>query len=396
MATRTKALVKPELLIWARESAGFQLPEAADKLQVSEEKLTNWEAGGEAPSIPQLRKIASVYKRPLAVFYLQEVPKDFQVIRDLRRLPGMGLRRLSPNLILEIRRANQRRQLALELMHDLGVRLPAFNLDTSLRSNPENVGQEIRQFLQMSDSEQKHYRDGRAGFKAWRKRIEDVGVLVFQATAIDSDTASGFAISEKILPIVVVNRKDKPTRRTFSLIHELAHLMLHVSGVSDLNSEDSRPPEDQKIEIFCNQVAAATLMPKDWLLSDGRVASKGRSSNWSDDEIAELAKTFSVSREALLRRLLTFNKTTESFYRQKREQYLAEFLAEKQRQKAKAPDEGIPRNMPRETMSNLGEPFVRMVLDNYYSTNLTLSDVAGYLGIKTKHISKLETMVDTP
>ncbi len=205
------------------------------------------------------------------------------------------------------------------------------------------------------------------------------GFLVFQATSFDAEEASGFAVAEDRAPLIVVNRKDPPTRRSFSLLHELAHLMLHVSGVSDLHTDDARPPEDQAIEVFCNHVAAAALIPKGWLLNEARVVARGaRATTWTDSEIADLARTFSVSREALVRRLLTFGRTTEAFYRQKRGQYLAEYLAQRQKQREETSGEGIPRNMPQETVSNFGGPLVRMILGNYYQDRLTLSDVAGY------------------
>lgn len=395
MAPRVRARVKKELLIWARNSAGLTPAEAAQKVGVDEERLAGWEAGVDLPTIPQLRKVAAAYRRPLAVFYLQEVPRDFQVIRDLRRLPGVGFRRLPPTLLLATRRAEQRRQLALELAEDLGEELPEFRLRASLDENPEVVGERIRIALEITNDEQSRWRDGegRAGFNAWRTRIEAVGALVFQATEFAANEASGFAIAEDRLPIVVVNRKDTPTRRTFSLVHELAHLMLRISGVSDLDVDEARPPEDQRIEIFSNRVAAAALMPERWLLSNARVVEHGpRSVAWTDVEISDLARSFGVSREALVRRLLTFGRTTEAFYREKRRQYLAEYQELRQQRRDQAPEDGIPRNMPREAVSNLGRPLVRMILDTYYRDRLTLSDVAGYLGIKTRHIAKLEQL----
>lgn len=395
MAPRVKAQVKADLLVWARKSAGFTPAEAAQKIGVDEERLVEWEAGVDLPSIPQLRKAAAAYKRPLAAFYLQKVPADFQVLRDLRRLPGIGLRRMPPSLLLAMRRASQRRELALELAAELDERPPRFELHAGLDENPETVGRRIRDALAVTDEEQRRWRDneGRAGFNVWRSRIEASGVLVFQATEFTTDEASGFAIAEEFLPIVVVNRKDPPTRRTFSLIHELAHLMLRVSGVSDLQVDETRPAEDQKIEVYCNHAAAAALMPRDMLLDDPRVSERGaRAVDWTDGDIRELARTFGVSREAIVRRLLTFGRTTEAFYREKRIQFQAEYQALRQLQKDQAPDDGMPRNTPREAMSNLGQPLVRMLLGTYYRDRLTLSDVAGYLGIKTKHIPKLEQL----
>jgi len=268
-----------------------------------------------------------------------------------------------------------------------------FTLAAEPSEKPEDVGQRIRDALQVTGDEQSRWRDadGRTSLRAWRDRIEAAGVLVFQATRFSSDDASGFAIAADLLPVITINRKDTPTRRTFSLLHEFAHLMLRVSGVSDLDTDSTRPPEDQAVEVFCNRVAAAALMPKRRLLDDPRVRPHGRHAvDWSDGEISDIARSFGVSREALVRRLLTFGLTTDAFYRQKRAQYLAERLEQATRERTARGDEGQPRNMPQETVSNYGRPLVQMILGNYYQDRLSLSEVAGYLGIKTKHIPKLE------
>lgn len=116
MTKRIKAMINPAVLTWARETAGFDLAAAAAKINVDEEKLAVWEAGDDQPSIPQLRKLAETYKRPLAVLYLPEPPiNSFQAMHDFRRLPDLGMRTFSPELTLEIRLAQQRRELALEL-----------------------------------------------------------------------------------------------------------------------------------------------------------------------------------------------------------------------------------------------------------------------------------------
>jgi Zn-dependent peptidase ImmA (M78 family)/DNA-binding XRE family transcriptional regulator len=395
MPARVKAIINPALISWARDSAGFTVAEAAQKLGIGEKQLAAWEDPKveDGPSIPQLRKLAALFKRPLAVFYLPEPPKGFTVMRDLRRLPETGIRRYSPALQMEIRAANERRELALELAADLEEELPKFTLTATDAEAPEQVGERIRATFGVTVQLQSQWRDndGRAGFNAWRHRIEGAGVLVFQTTRFPSEDASGFAIAADMVPVIAVNRKDAPARRTFSLLHELTHLMLHVSGVSDLVTNAARPPEDQKLEVFCNQVAAAALIPKDALLADPIVVAQGaRSVNWSDAEVSELARQFNVSREALLRRLLTFDRTTAEFYGKKREQYLAEYLAGKARQKEQPEDAEMKRNMPQETVSNFGRPLIRMLLGNYYLDRLTLSEVSGYLGLKVKHIPKLE------
>ena len=339
--------------------------------------------------------MADAYRRPLSVFYLQELPLRFQAMRDFRRLPGSGMRRLSPELTLEIRVAHQRRELAIDLREDTEPK--PFELKTTLRDDPEKVGAAIRKALSITATDRAAWRgdrDGYAAFNSLRARIGALDVLVFQTDRVGADEVSGFAIAEARLPVIVVARKDTPpTRRTFSLIHEFAHVMLHMSGVSDLHVDEARPPEDQKVEVFCNGVAAATLIPRDALLDEPAVkAFNGWPDGWADQTIEELARNYSVSREALLRRLLTFNLTSQAFYRLKRAEYQEAYQKrrERQREKSKSSGEQFARNPPRDALTNFGKPFVSMILQSYYQDRMTLSDVSGYLGLRTRHIPTLE------
>jgi len=105
MARGIPALVQPALLIWARQSAGIALEEAARKAHVDVEVLSKWEEGEALPSIPQLRKLGEIYKRPLAVFFLSEPPQGFDPQREFRRLPGVTPQNKSPELRLTLRTA---------------------------------------------------------------------------------------------------------------------------------------------------------------------------------------------------------------------------------------------------------------------------------------------------
>jgi len=105
MARGIPALVQPALLIWARQSAGIALEEAARKAHVDVEVLSKWEEGEALPSIPQLRKLGEIYKRPLAVFFLSEPPQGFDPQREFRRLPGVTPQNESSELRLALRTA---------------------------------------------------------------------------------------------------------------------------------------------------------------------------------------------------------------------------------------------------------------------------------------------------
>lgn len=393
-----RANITESVLVWARKQAGYSPEEAARKLSVKEERYLAWEDPEDVqkPTIKQLRNAARLFKRPVSLFYLPEPPQGFQPMRDLRRLPGDRMGDYSPALRFQMERAQQRREVALDLYQAAGYDLPKFSLTASLDDNPEVVGQKIRQALGISFAEQTTWRKRGVleSFKAWRRAIEAYGVLVFQISGVETDEVNGFALATTFLPIIAVNRGDVPNRRTFSLLHEFAHLLLNLSGVSDLEIDTSRPPEEQRIEVFCNHVAAASLMPEDHILGAALVQlHPGKSTVWTDAEIRSVSDQFGVSREAFLRRLVTFNRTTEGFYQAKKAQYDEEWRAYKARQKIeyKESKKKFSTNPPQDVFVELGRPFVRLVLNSVKQDLMTLNEASGYFGnLRIRHFPKLE------
>ena len=389
MAKRVFATVKPEILVWARTSAGFSLESAAKSLKIDAEMLAQWEQEGEArPSVPQLRLLASLYRRPLAVFYLQEAPLRFQVLSDLRRaIPGEE-RSYSPALTQEIRSAQQRRELARELGDDLGEQTKPYQFRL-FQVEAEEAGAAIREFLGITVEEILQFgRDpaGRGGFNTWRTAIERSGVLVFQSARIAQGEASGFALAYDSTPVIVVNRKDVPQRRLFSLLHEFAHVALRESGVSDLKLDKTQVAEEPDLEMRCNSIASAALMPRGSVLAE-LDATLGADGIVTNEVIVRVARRFGVSRPALLLRLVSTRRLTWDFYFEKIADYKAQYERE---QGARQPMPEMKRNIPQESLSDLGRPFIGLVLGNYYQRNLTLSDVAGYLGVRVKHVEALQ------
>jgi predicted nuclease of restriction endonuclease-like (RecB) superfamily/transcriptional regulator with XRE-family HTH domain len=227
------AMVEPPLLVWARESFGYDLDQAAQKIGVSTERLASWEHGEEKPSISQLRKIASVYKLPIAVFYLPEPPRTFDAMRDFRRLPEDEREHFSPELLLEFRRARERREEALDLVKELGEEPKEFALRFQVTENPKTIAQKTREWLGVTREQQIAWKTPYEALNYWVSSLENLGVLVFQASKISVGQMRGFAISEAVLPVIVLNGQDTPRGRIFSLFHELTHLFLNQTGVSD-------------------------------------------------------------------------------------------------------------------------------------------------------------------
>ncbi|MDP9269360.1 MAG: helix-turn-helix domain-containing protein [Chloroflexota bacterium] len=112
---RQFALTNPVMLVWLREKVNLNRRAVSRRLRVAEERIDEWERGASRPTIPQLRKLARMYRRPLAAFYLPEPPHDFSLPKDTRRLPDGEDSEFSPALLTAFRVAEFRRDIVLEL-----------------------------------------------------------------------------------------------------------------------------------------------------------------------------------------------------------------------------------------------------------------------------------------
>lgn len=386
--SKTEALVEPRMLRWARDTAGLSVEQASRSAQTSTKNIEAWENGAKRPSMPQLRKMSAAYKRLLSDFYLPAPPAESPLPHDFRRLPGEGLFEYSRALRFQLRQAQQRRALALDLAEELEVeqpRLPQFKIG----ADTEGAGRQIREFLRVSIDEQFSWRDPRRSYNAWRARIEAAGVLVFQVTGVAPAEMLGFSLPEQPFPVIGVNRKLTPNGRTFTLMHEFTHVLLCQSSLCDIEDDFIRPPEEQKAEVFCNAVAAASLVPKQEFLASPLVAPHSAPRDWSNDELSALARSFGVSQNVILRRLLTLGRTTQAFYASRQ----AVWRVYEPPPPTELPDDDFRRNMPQEVISDLGRPFARLVLDSYLNSNLSLSDASRYLGLRAEQVAKVRELV---
>ncbi len=366
------------------------MDDAAKAANVDPKTLERWEAGNDAPTVSQLRNLAGKYHFPLAVFYLPKPPTDFAPLRDFRRLPNTNDRTISAELALHIRNAHQRRELALELHDDLGEPVRPFQLSATLSDAPEAVGEEVRKFLGVTDADQRRAaRDGRA-FDFWRRKLEDKDILVFviggPQNTVDTNEMRGFAIARNKIPVIVINGRDySQGGKCYTLLHELTHILL---GESALTNGEGGTVEEQRIERFCDAVAAAALMPRDLMLSFTQVEPPGER-KWNDDELQTMANAIGVSREAFLLRLVTLRRASWDFYMGCRKKFQDDYEAAAAA-KALSPKKEVKIKRPILLMSWNGRGFTRLVLRSYYDQRITLNDVSSYLGAKVKHIPALE------
>ena len=151
MAKSVPALVNPAMLLWAREGARLSIDEAAHKIGIAAEKLAACETEDAQLTFHQLMKAASVYKRPVSLFYLKKPPAGWAPIRDFRRLADAEAG-FSPRLTYVIRQARERRELALELRAELNEPVQPFTLTARVGRDVEGLGEEIRAYLGVTDA----------------------------------------------------------------------------------------------------------------------------------------------------------------------------------------------------------------------------------------------------
>jgi Zn-dependent peptidase ImmA (M78 family) len=386
MARSIPALVKPALLAWARERSGIRLEEASAKAKIDVALLRAWEDGTEQPSIAQVRKLGEIYKRPLAVFFLQEPPHDFDAQREFRRLPGVTQQNESPEMRLALRTALFRREAARELYEQLGEPIPTFDAQVDPSENSERVGMRIRELLDVSWETQLEWPTAYAALNAWRAAVEKLGVLVFQSGDMEVDEMRGISITHGPLPVILLNSGDAPHGRIFTLLHEFAHILLANAGHETSSLEGQRKPEDQKLERISNRFAAAALLPRAQFL--GEVERYPLAAQGDEESLRRLAlRRLKVSPETILRRLVELGRTRVSTYRTVRREW-------QQRSWYSPPQgEGGPPLEVR-IIASAGRPFVSLVLDSYKRNAVSSSDVSDYLGMQLKYIGRLSKQLN--
>lgn len=265
--------VNPSILRWARETAGFSIEDAADKIGLGaarglagSERLVMLEAGEAEPSRPLLLKMASQYRRPLLTFYLAEPPVMAARGEDFRTLPEEFAQRdaaLVDTLLREVRARQEMVRALLEAEDEAQVLsfVGSFDRDLGAEALATNIVETLGFDLE-------HFRHGSGrgsakGFSYLRERVEAAGVFVLlignlgsHHSALNVELFRGFALADPVAPFVVINDQDSEQAWSFTLLHELAHIWLGESGVSG-----GRPTI--AIETFCNDVAGRILLPAD-------------------------------------------------------------------------------------------------------------------------------------
>ena len=227
-----KAYITPNVLKWARESARMSEETAAAKVSVTVEKLKEWELGTSQPTIRQAQNLAKAYKRPFALFFLPDIPRDFQPLQDFRK---KGSKELTTSSIFIIREIQQKQAWISDVYAEDNEEKLAFYGRFTINDKPEVVAQNILKTLNITPANYKTENP----IKEWIDAAETNGIFVSRTSFIhsrlklDSDELQGFAITDPYAPFIFVNSYDWNAPQLFTLVHELAHIWIAETGISN-------------------------------------------------------------------------------------------------------------------------------------------------------------------
>ena len=381
------ARINKETLKFIREKKGISFDYISRITKYAEEKMLRWEdlSSEKYPTINQAKAIAKCYRIPFAGLYMNADDiniKHLPKMRNLRTLPNASVDNSALNLaVADVLSA---RELLIESRKVLKERIPNFTLFIQGLDDVDLWAKTIREKLELDINAQYKCNSTRQLYLYIRDRVENAGVFVHCFTGVDTEVARGFAIYDDVFPIIGLNDEDRYPAKTFSIIHELVHIVKRSSAVCN---EMMSALSSQSEEVFCNAVAGEVLVPKSNLLK--------QFGSFTLEEvdlelIDALAEKFSVSKEVICRRLLDLGKITRQDYLKLIDTIRVNFEKEREqaREYRRITGQTIPRNISRETIDKNSTALCKTFYHGFREGYFDKQDIARYLGVKQNHVDK--------
>jgi len=318
--------VNPAMLVWARQTSGLTVDKAAQRAGLKEsfgrtgaERLTALETGKEDPTRTQIMDLAKAYRRPLLTFYMSKPPVESDRGEDFRTFSGPRPQDMEGLLDALLRDVRARHLVVQDVVaDDEEAAQVSFVGSVSSKSGAVAVLKVLRRLIPITVTELRRERLPEAMFARLRKTVEALGVFVLlvgdlgnHVTTIDTSVFRGYAIADKVAPFIVINDKDTKTAWSFTLLHEMAHLILGASGISGDTLAGS------PVEQICNQVASSFLLGDDELPEAARTI-QDLSADTALPLLISFAEERKVSPDLVAYRLLRSGAITEAAWNEVR------------------------------------------------------------------------------
>lgn len=385
MTTLAPVEPNPSVLHWARQESGYAVERVAKRLAVKPERIEAWEQGERVPTPRQLQNLARFYHRPLGIFFRAKPPALPPLAAEYRRLPGVTPGEESPELRLALRQMSNRREAMQDLLEELGDDIPDFALQAHISEGAERVASRLRSALGLNLETQKQWGSGWQAWAHWRRSVENLGILVFQFPSVTLEEARGLSLLRHPLPVAAVNSKESvPEARSFTLMHEVVHLMLSNGQEEAVAVREQRRGEDWlEVERFAEQAASYVLTPENALRSAVSSLELPRN-DWDIGDVRKLAKLFRITPLAMATRLRSSGFMSWPDYLGWKAGWEAYTAMLK-------PKSGGFATPVQTTLGRAGRPFTRTVLEALSSNRIGPEVAARHLGLKYEHFDKLKS-----
>lgn len=389
MPRAMKLDLNPAVLEWARKTAGLTIAYAASQLGVSEDDLRAFESGRKEPPLTLLRQLARIYKRAFAVMLLSEPPETESIPTDFRTLPG-NKQAIGPETALALRQARRLQEVISDIVEENPSLFPKFNLPTvSQRDEAQEVGEDIRITLKMTSTEQHEWLDEGVAFRAWRGRLQTAGLITL-VEDMPREECRGFSLwHPELIPVIVVNSGEAPSAQSFTLFHELGHLLLKSDAMC-LKQENSSFLGS--VEAWCNRFAAAVLVPARDFQANVQKFFTPPPGDWDLNDLGKLAKAFRVSRHVIAIRLEELGLAPKGYYQHVRH-LLESDDTPKTTRKLREDDES-KRDMSRERLSEIGYAPAQAILAACRTASLSTMEAVDLLKIRPKSFERLAMLAE--
>lgn len=362
--------VPVELITWARERSGVSVDDLARRFP----KLREWEAGISSPTLHQLENFAHATHTPVGFFFLPEPPVEDLPLPDFRTMRDETLRQPSADLLDTLFEVQQRQEWYRDYVR--AARAEPLSLVGSLDPSvqPNVAARTLREALHFEVA-QRGSSWGEA-FKRLSEAAEELGILVMVNGIVGSNTHRklnpeefrGFALADDFAPVIFVNGADTKAAQIFTLAHELAHIWLGQSALSDV---DAGSVPENNAELWCNRVAAEMLVPASVLRSSFN------RQNEITGEFERLALRFKVSTLVVLRRLYDIGLVPWADYRRL---YQAEYA--RVVRLAREQEGGTGGNYYNTQPARTSKRFARAVIESAEEGETLFRDAFRLLGVK--------------
>lgn len=362
-----------DILEWAISRSG----RSSEELERSLRQLSAWRSGQQNPTFKQLGKLAKETRTPIGYFFLDTPPEDKLPIRDLRTPASCGVTQPSVDLLDTIYQCQQRQAWYESYAERQGYPPLPFVGSVNLDNLPIDVAEMIRNTIDFQMEERKETRSLDASLGQFIDLVENTGIMVMKSGIVGSNTRRkldpgefrGFALSHHLAPLIFINSADSKSAQMFTLAHELAHIWL---GESALSNATVAFGEGATIERWCNHVAAELLLPIDFVPKEiigGKLP----------DTVAELSKKFKVSSLVVLRRLYDSGAI-------KKEQFRPAYRAEVDRAKQKARKTKGGGDFYLTKAVRLGRIFGRAITSDTLEGKTTYTEACRLMSIKDVNV----------